>query len=146
MTAARPSFLLDTNIVLHAVRDTTLWQRVDATFQLRSRPTRPLISAVTVGEALALAARNSWGEKKQARLEEFLRGLVILDINAEPILRAYVELDLATRGRPIGENDLWIAATVRALGAHLLTTDTDFDGLHPQWIERTYFDPGLSLP
>ncbi len=130
-------FLLDTSVVLHAVRDSEVWRRVDGIFHLRHRAERPLISAVSVGEALALAKRNGWGESKMAKLESLLRQLVILDINVEPILRAYAELDAATRGRPIGENDLWIAATARATGAHLITTDTDFDTLYPKFIQLT---------
>lgn len=141
MSQARELFLLDTNIVLHAVRNSDLWRRVDGQFHLRHQPNRPLISAVTVGEALALAARNGWGETKRTKLQELLRELVILDINVEAILRSYAELDVATRSRPIGENDLWIAATARATGAHLLTTDTDFDTLHPHLLQRTRFDP-----
>jgi len=141
VSPSRELFLLDTNIVLHAVRDSELWRRVDGQFQLRHRPNRPLISAITVGEALALAARNDWGEEKRRRLEDHLRELVILGINVEAILRAYADLDVATRNRPIGDNDLWIAATARATGAHLLTTDTDFDSLHPHLVQRTYFPP-----
>ncbi|HEY3052432.1 MAG TPA: hypothetical protein VGK04_03490 [Thermoanaerobaculia bacterium] len=30
-----------------------------------------------------------------------------------------------------------MAATAAATGAHLITTDTDFDPLHPQFIRRT---------
>ena len=141
MSSSRELFLLDTGIVLHAVRGSDLWRRVDGRFQLRHRTTRPLLSAVSVGEALALAARNGWGEEKRNKLESLLRELVILDINVEAILRAYADLDVATRSRPIGDNDLWIAATARATGAHLITTDTDFDVLHPQHIQRTYVDP-----
>lgn len=33
------------------------------------------------------------------------------------------------QGRPMGENDLWIAATARALGATLVTRDQDFDNI-----------------
>lgn len=146
MSSLRKLFLLDTGIVLHAVRGSGLWLHVDATFQLRHQPYRPLISAITVGEALALAARNGWGEEKRRKLESLLRELVILDINVEAILRAYADLDLATRRRPIGDNDLWIAATACATGAHLITTDTDFDVLHPHLLQRTCVDPRTPTP
>jgi tRNA(fMet)-specific endonuclease VapC len=33
------------------------------------------------------------------------------------------------QGRPMGENDLWIAATARALSATLVTRDQDFDNI-----------------
>ena len=41
----------------------------------------------------------------------------------------------------MGENDVWIAATARRLGATLLTTDRDFDHLHGTWIDRVWIDP-----
>ena len=40
------------------------------------------------------------------------------------------------------QNDLWIAATAKALDAHLVTTDKDFDVLHPDHLRRTWIDPG----
>ena len=59
------------------------------------------------------------------------------------MLDAYADLGAHLRrgGRPIGQNDLWIAATALATGATLLTTDTDFDVLHPSPVQREYVDP-----
>ena len=45
---------LDTNIVIHLLRNNEVAMRVDATFQVRHRKERSLISVVTVGEALSL--------------------------------------------------------------------------------------------
>jgi tRNA(fMet)-specific endonuclease VapC len=39
------------------------------------------------------------------------------------------------------QNDLWIAATAAATGALLLTTDRDFDDLHPGSLRREWVDP-----
>ena len=44
-------------------------------------------------------------------------------------------------GTPIGENDTWIAATVYATRARLLTTDHDFDHLDPTFLTRNWIDP-----
>jgi tRNA(fMet)-specific endonuclease VapC len=49
--------LLDTNIVIHLIRDNEIGQQVDAAFQICHRPDRPLISIVTIGECLSLARR-----------------------------------------------------------------------------------------
>ena len=46
----------------------------------------------------------------------------------------------------MGKNDLWIAATAKATGATLLTTDKDFDHLYPGQINRIYIDPASALP
>ena len=41
----------------------------------------------------------------------------------------------------MGDNDVWIAATAAAAGAYLLTTDKDFDHLHPTYVQREWIDP-----
>ncbi len=46
----------------------------------------------------------------------------------------------------LSKNDLWIAATAKAMGLTLLTTDRDFDPLHPTLITRTWIDPASQLP
>lgn len=64
---------------------------------------------------------------------------------SQPVIDAYVELDYAAftypaGSRDMGKNDLWIAATARAAGATLITTDKDFDHLHPAFIKRELFE------
>jgi tRNA(fMet)-specific endonuclease VapC len=56
---------------------------------------------------------------------------------------AYARIERHCRrvGRPIGENDTWIAATAHATRARLLTTDTDFDPLDPSFLVRDWIDP-----
>ncbi len=135
--------ILDTNVLVFLIRNNEVGQRIEGLLELSARPERPCISVVTVGEALALAKKFGWGSRKCKILEDLMRELVIVDISSDSVLRAYAELDHLTRtkGRPIGKNDLWIAATTMAIGAHLITTDTDFDILHPNQIERTWVDP-----
>ena len=103
---------------------------------------RSLISVVTVGEALALSRRLSWGRSKREALEALLLDLVVVDISDE-VLDLYAEVDVCLRraGKPIQQNDMWIAATAIASGAHLLTTDKDFDPLYPAHLDRTWIDP-----
>lgn len=47
---------------------------------------------------------------------------------------AAIKLARQQRGLALDENDLWVAATVLALGAKLVSRDSDFDGI-----------PGLSV-
>lgn len=131
--------LLDTNIVIQIVRDKEIGRRVDASFQIRHRPDRPLISVVTVGECLSLARQFKWGAQKIEAMEALLRELVIVPIESRPILDRFGEFHAWAKsiGRAISHNDIWIAATAAATGAHLITTDADFDPLHPAPIQRT---------
>jgi len=60
MTTPAGPILLDTNVVLQVVRGSEVATRIDAAVQLRARPERPLISVISVGEALAFAQRRNW--------------------------------------------------------------------------------------
>ncbi|HET8774302.1 MAG TPA: PIN domain-containing protein [Thermoanaerobaculia bacterium] len=75
-------------------------------------------------------------------MEGLLRELVMVAIDSRPVLERFGELHAWTRsaGRALSDNDLWIAATAAATGAHLVTTDKDFDPLHPKQIRRTFID------
>lgn len=73
-----------------------------------------------------------------------------MDINHPDILSAYGELDdVCNRaGRPLGKNDVWIAATAKVSGSTLLTTDADFDYLTPTHLTRVRVDEktGNAIP
>jgi len=135
--------ILDTNIVIHLVRGNAVGQAVDSRFGLRARPERPLISVVTLGEALAFARQRSWGADRIARLREVLRELVPVNISSQPVLDRYAEIDAFLRqsGRAVSDNDVWIAACASAADATLLTTDRDFDPLAGQYLDRVWIDP-----
>jgi tRNA(fMet)-specific endonuclease VapC len=139
LTGRDELLLLDTNIVIHLIRDNEVGKQVDSMFQIRHRTDRPLISIVTVGECLSIVRQFRWGTTKVTALENLLRELVVVNIDTRPVLERYGEFHALTRsiGRTLSHNDLWIAATAAATGAHLLTTDSDFDPLHPSHIRRT---------
>jgi tRNA(fMet)-specific endonuclease VapC len=142
MTAQSP-FLLDTNIVLALMRSNSLGRSIDLAYQLRTNLNRSLISIVTVGEMQSLARQFRWSGAKLESLRAMLDELVVLDISDPTIPEAYGEIDEYCRkaGRPMGENDVWIAATTRISGACLLTTDKDFDIVATSWIDRIWIDP-----
>ena len=84
-------------------------------------------------------------------MHNLLLAFSIVELGTSGVVDAYVEVDLACRAHPGGarvlsKNDLWIAATARANGATLLTTDQDFDALHPALINRIRIDPSSTLP
>lgn len=67
----------------------------------------------------------------------------MVDIHNERVLAAYADVYVHAHraGRPMGQNDMWIAASAVATGLPLLTTDRDFDPLHPALLTREYVDP-----
>jgi len=141
---ARPQYyLLDTNIVLHLIRASPVALEVQARYGLNTILVEGLISIVTVGEVMSFARQRGWQADRIARVRERLASLHTIPIENDDILEAYAAIDTASHatGRDVGKNDLWIAATARALNIPLLTTDKDFDHLHPSWIAREWVDP-----
>jgi tRNA(fMet)-specific endonuclease VapC len=120
-------FLLDTNIVI------ALWAN-DATV------THPLTTAsevfvpiIVLGELYYGARKSAWSAKNIARIDDFAARSRILLCNLTTA-QQYGEIKNALRakGRPIPENDLWIAALAIQYGLTLATRDDHFgsiDGL-----------------
>jgi tRNA(fMet)-specific endonuclease VapC len=135
--------LFDTNILLHIVRKSALGEAVLSRFDIEQTGIQPLISAVTLGEIYSLAYRLQWGQAKLRRLSDLLAGVVVVPLDYEGLTEAYARIDARCRsvGRPIGENDCWIAVTAKATGAQLITTDSDFDSLYPAIIDRGRLNP-----
>lgn len=76
-------------------------------------------------------------------IRRLMRELVIVDIADSTVLDQYAQIGafLDSHGKRVQHNDIWIAATAAAKNAVLLTTDSDFDRLHPRYIERELIDP-----
>ena len=133
--------LLDTTVILHIVRGNETARRINAAMNLNGRPERPLISIVSIGEALGFAQYRSWGEDKMTRMRAILEHFVPIDINSQIVLEAYAAMHahLVRKGRVLSDNDIWIAACAMAASATLITTDKDFDPLDGEFIQRLYF-------
>jgi tRNA(fMet)-specific endonuclease VapC len=135
--------LLDTNILVHSVRADEVWDRIQATYSLFLADPTPLICVVSVGELRSLAFQFNWQAARRDRMRFVLDYFEWANIDRESVLDAYALIDAHTRsiGREMGKNDVWIAATAHALGATLLTTDRDFDHIHPVFVRREWIDP-----
>ena len=139
-------YLLDTNVLVALIRGNHLGQKIDAEYNLRAELNRSMISVVTVGEIYALGRKFGWGQNKLDTLQSLLDELVWIDINRPEVLKSYGEIDHDSErmGRSMAKNDVWIAATAKATGATLLTTDKDFDHLDGNHITRIWIDPELT--
>jgi tRNA(fMet)-specific endonuclease VapC len=143
MAGTAQKYLPDTNILVHFVRQSLLYQGITALYPFEPTDPSPHLSVVTVGEIFSLAEQLNWGTARIQRAETFVARSLVYPLEYPGIIGAYIVLDNESRkaGRAIGDNDLWIAATARVIGATLLTTDKDFDHLHPNYIQRIYIDP-----
>ncbi len=124
-----PLRILDTNILVHYVRDDRTWARIRMDYQLLVVEPTPLISLVTAGELRSLARQRGWGQDKRDRMEFALGYFKIVPVDTPEQIAIYAELDnfCLERGRVMGKNDLWIAATAALTDARLLTSDADFE-------------------
>lgn len=136
-------YLLDTNILVSLIRDDALGKSIQAQYNLRAIMTKCMISVVTVGEIEKLARQFGWGNDKLAAMRGLLHQLIWIDINDQAIFSAYAEIECFSdaQGVSMGKNDAWIAATAKASGVALLTTDRDFDHLDPSHLTRIWIDP-----
>ena len=114
-------YMLDTNICIHLInfRDGVLRQRFEAD------AAAICISSITYAELCYGVAHSARTAANARDLEAFQRDLAILlfDRNAG---EHYGEIRhaLTKRGRPIGANDLLIAAHARSANATLVTDNT----------------------
>lgn len=110
-------YLLDTNMLSHALRDAT--GRVAA--KMRENEAEVSTSVIVAAEMRFGAVKRNAPELA-ARIETLLRGLVVLPLESPADLRyADIRAALERRGQPIGQNDLWIAAQCLALDLTLVT-------------------------
>jgi tRNA(fMet)-specific endonuclease VapC len=115
------SVLLDTSIIVDFLRGD---ERLLPHFAAAATTYVPL---VVLGELYFGAQRALRREESLAKIRDFLRTATLLlpdDSTAEQY--GEVKAELARIGKPIPENDVWIAAMARQHDLSLATRDTHF--------------------
>ena len=89
------------------------------------------LPVVVFGELLYGALNSAKPQKNEQITHKFSAQSVLIPIDDAIAIRyATVRLQLKKIGRPIPENDIWIAATCLEPGVPLLTRDRHFDHIH----------------
>ncbi len=117
-------FLLDTNIVIALLNGDA-----DVIFHLDTAA-EVFISAVVLGELYFGAAKSTRAVENLEKIRTFAAHRAI--VNCDPdVAREYGRLKwlLKVKGRPIPENDLWIAAAALCHRLTLVTRDDPFDAI-----------------
>ena len=113
-------FMLDTDMCIYLIneRDEALRERFEA------NAAEVVVSSITYAELCYGVARSERIESNARELEVFCRDLDILPFDADAGAH-YGEIRhaLTRRDRPIGANDLLIAAHARCVGAALVTNN-----------------------
>jgi tRNA(fMet)-specific endonuclease VapC len=89
------------------------------------------VPVIVMGELLGGARRSARVADNVAEVEAFAADNRVLDCDLETA-RHYGEIysELRARGRPIPENDIWIAAVAQQHGLPLATRDAHFTEVH----------------
>lgn len=116
---------LDTNIVIRLFKNDPEIIRTLTTVSTFCLPV-PVIAEIL------FTARNSSRQKENLKIyNEFIDVCEALNITRETADHySSIRLELKRKGRPIPENDLWIAAICREQNLPLLTGDAHFDNIN----------------
>ena len=114
-------FMLDTNICIYIQRRKPM--EVLARFQ-KLKPGDAAISVITWGELLYGAEKSQKRKMALQLLEEFKTFVPVLPL-PENAGKTYGEIRAAleTKGKLIGNNDLWIAAHAKTAGLTIVTNN-----------------------
>lgn len=120
-------YLLDTNVIIDLLaNDEVVGKKL-------AEAEEAFISSIAVGELYYGAEKSSRPAENVSRIDEFAAITTVLGCDTETA-RHYGQIKnmLRAKGRPIPENDLWIAAVARQHSLTLVTRDKHFneiDGL-----------------
>lgn len=114
-------YMLDTNICIYIIKKQP--PEVLNRFQKLSVGS-VCMSTVTFAELEYGALRSNNSKKSLATLEELKTLIPVIPIETD-VANHYAEIraDLASKGTPIGNNDLWIAAHCRSLNNVLVSNN-----------------------
>lgn len=112
---------LDTNIAIDLLNGNP------ATFTAVKKYDVIYLPVTVCGELLFGAKNSGLSKKNEKRYKQFIEACEVLDNNL-PVASTYAEirLELKKKGKPIPENDIWIAAICRVNKVPLLTRDNHF--------------------
>lgn len=125
-------YILDSNIVIDIFRnDAKTIKRVS---QLRTI----YIPVIVLGELYYGAQKSSQTPKRTLEIEQLKRRVNLLNVT-DKTAEYYggIKDELRQKGKPIPENDIWIAAIAKETGLPILTRDKHFqevEGIHITYI------------
>ncbi|PDW01672.1 type II toxin-antitoxin system VapC family toxin [Candidatus Viridilinea mediisalina] len=120
-------FLLDTNIII------ALWANDAAVIRQLAAMNEVFLPVIVVGELYYGAQKSAWSARNIARIDEFVAKSRILPCDLVTAQQyGAIKNRLRTKGKPIPENNLWIAALSMQYHLVLVSRDDHFnhiDGL-----------------
>lgn len=115
-------FLLDTNIVVRLLNgDINVLNRMDSAEQ-------PFLSTIVLGELFYGAYKSQAAQRNLIRIQELAESVTTLICDEQTANEfGLIKNRLREKGRPIPENDVWIAALAKQHGLVVVTRDAHFN-------------------
>lgn len=115
-------YLLDTNIVIGLfASDSAIIEKI------KSNSDGIQIPSIVLGELFYGAEQSTKKESNWKRIEEFAQTALVTECDLDTARHyAVIKSQLKSKGTPIPENDLWIAALAKQHGMVLVTRDKHF--------------------
>jgi len=115
-------FLLDTSIIIGLfAQDSKIHNRIANIAEV-------FLPCIAIGELYFGAYNSSKIQENLNRIDEFALNNTILPCNTETAKRyGDIKSRLKEKGKPIPENDIWIAALAQQYALTVITRDTHFD-------------------
>ena len=115
-------FLLDTNIVI------ALFARDDNVLQQLKQAEEVFLPSIVLGELYYGARKSGRVEINVQRVDELAASSAVLPCDAETAIRyGDIKNRLRLKGKPLPENDIWIAALAMQHDFVLASRDAHFD-------------------
>ena len=114
-------YMLDTNICIYIAKNSP--QTVSDRFELHDA-SELAMSVITLGELKFGAEKRQAREKAMAIIDRLVAAIEVMPVpSAASQHYGQIRASLQREGRPIGNNDLWLAAHARAEGWILVTNN-----------------------
>jgi tRNA(fMet)-specific endonuclease VapC len=124
-------FLLDTNIVI------ALFAQEPSVREQLSRAQEVFIPTVVLGELYYGARRSTKIEENLSRIDELAATALVLTCDTGAAQQyGSIKDRLRSRGRPLPENDIWVAAIARQHSLTLVSRDAHFEEVDGLQLER----------
>lgn len=115
------SYLLDTNIIIG------LFAEEESIIAQVKQSDEIFIPSIALGELHYGAQKSKRTQENLERIEKFVTNVAVLDCDADTAYQyGDIKNRLRIKGRPLPENDIWIAALALQYGLTLVTRDSHF--------------------
>lgn len=125
MPKAGENLLLDTSVIIGG------FKHKEAALQVFATAGGLYMPVIAYGELYLGALKSAVPDKKLQQLAEFIQAAALIDVDWRTAqYYAMVRQRLEAKGKPIPENDIWIAAVAMQHRLKLVSSDAHF-----QWVE-----------